>query len=113
MKRGDIYLINCDLKIRKHFKKVRPALIIQSDETIKNTEFITVIPISSTFEKCKPNEMFVVKDKYNKLVKNSVLKLQQISSFRKERLIYKIGHIRDVYLSNLRNILWRHFGLPF
>lgn len=44
---GEIYLVDFDPSVGHEFKKQRPAIIIQSNETIKKTNLITVMGLTS------------------------------------------------------------------
>lgn len=89
--RGQIWLVNFDPSFGQEYKKVRPALIIQNEKYIAASNLLTVIPISP--QTAKPTELDILlkKDSQNRLMKQSLLKTKQISSFDKRRFIKLIG----------------------
>lgn len=46
-KQGEIWLVNFDPSFGHEYRKVRPALIIQSTALIKSFNLIAIIPITS------------------------------------------------------------------
>ncbi len=44
---GQIWLVNFEPSFGHEYKKVRPALIVQSNRYINSSNLLTVIPISS------------------------------------------------------------------
>lgn len=93
--RGQIWLVNFDPSIGHEYKKVRPALIIQHERYISSDSLLTVIPISSQVTKRAKLDVILEKDSQNRLMKNSLLKTKQISSFDKKRFIKLIGKIDE------------------
>ena len=91
MRQGDIYLVNFDPSVGREYKKVRPALVLQNQTSIKTSPFITVMPISSKIDRWNPPDILVPKDNKNRLMTDSIIKVHQISSFDKQRFIKKIG----------------------
>ncbi|SLM29867.1 Transcriptional modulator of MazE/toxin, MazF [Desulfamplus magnetovallimortis] len=91
--RGQIWLVNFDPSIGHEYRKIRPALIIQQDIYISSSGLLTVIPISSKIEKLTELDLLLEKDESNRLMKNSLLKTKQISSFDKKRFIKFIGTV--------------------
>ena len=89
----EIWLINFDPSFGHEYKKMRPALIIEDTTYIQTGNLITVIPISSIIEKPMELDVFISKDVKNRLMKDSLIKTHQISSFDKRRFIKYIGVI--------------------
>ena len=84
-------MLNFDPSFGHEYKKVRPALIIENSEYIQSGNLITVLPISSKVKKRDELDVYLPKDKKNRLMKNSTIKTKQISSFDKRRFIKYIG----------------------
>lgn len=108
---GHIYLVNFDPSIGKEYQKIRPALVIQSNEITAWSELVTVIPISSRVERRETDEIIIYKDSQNRLMNDSILKVRQISSFDKKRFIHHIGFVSDVTLNSVASYLRKHFSL--
>lgn len=109
MKRGEIWLINFDPSIGKEYQKMRPALIIQSD-TI-NSNLVTVIPFSSKLKSEDENDILVVRNQFNRLYSDSMLKVKQIASFDKRRFINFIGVLSASNMNKVKEYLKVHFDL--
>ena len=110
--RGQIWLVNFDPSIGHEYRKIRPALIIQQDIYISSSGLLTVIPISSKIEKLTELDLLLKKDANNRLMKNSLLKTKQISSFDKKRFIKLIGSVDSQKMEAVdRNIGLFLFGV--
>jgi mRNA interferase MazF len=100
-----IWLINFDPSFGHEYKKVRPGLIIENSEYIQTGNLITVLPISSITEKQTELDVNLPKDEKNRLIKDSLIKTKQISSFDKRRFIKYIGDChQEVFEAVLENI---------
>lgn len=100
-KRGQIWLVNFDPSFGHEYQKVRPALIVQSDDYIDKSTLLTIIPISSQIQKRTVLDVLIQKDSKNRLAKDSLLKVTQISSFDKRRFIKFIG---DLFPDKIREV---------
>ena len=111
MKFGDIYLVNCDPSVGHEYRKVRPAVVVQMEEINKSSPVVTIVPVSSQVEKFTSNDVFVEKDHKNRLAKDSIIRVQHISSFDRSRFLQKIGEINSPVSRKIRGYLRKHFGL--
>jgi len=108
---GYIWLVNFDPSFGHEYQKVRPALIIQNERYITLSNLLTVIPICSQIEKFTELDILVNKDSQNRLFKNSLLKIKQISSFDKRRFIHFVGIINEQIMAEVhQNIKLFLFG---
>ncbi|HNR80909.1 MAG TPA: type II toxin-antitoxin system PemK/MazF family toxin [Candidatus Pacearchaeota archaeon] len=90
-KRGEIYLVGFDPAIGSEIKKTRPALVIQNDIANRYSPVVIVSAISSKFgPKIYPTEVFLQPPMGNLKIP-CVVKLDQIKTVDKKRLIKKIG----------------------
>ena len=101
--RGQIWLVNFDPSIGHEYKKVRPALIIQHEKYISSSSLLTVIPISSQITKSTELDVLLKKDAQNRLMKDSLLKTKQVSSFDKKRFLKFIGTLDEQTMQNIDN----------
>ena len=101
--RSQIWLVNFDPSIGHEYKKVRPALIIQNEKYISSSDLLTVIPISSQITKPTELDVLLKKDIRNRLMKDSLLKTQQVSSFDKKRFLKFIGTLDEQTMRNIDN----------
>jgi len=99
--RGQIWLVNFDPSVGHEYKKVRPALIIQHDRYIPLSTLVTVIPLSSQTAKQAALDVLIKKDIQNRLMKDSLLKTYQISSFDKSRFIKHIGILSNPVMEQI------------
>lgn len=110
-KLGDIWLAKCHPAVGREFKKFRPVLIIQSEETLTASDYVTVIPLSSQIENFDDPSIFVIKDFKNRLQSDSLLIVNHIVSYDHSRFIKKIGSASSPVLRQVRGYLRRHFRL--
>ncbi|HXG38552.1 MAG TPA: type II toxin-antitoxin system PemK/MazF family toxin [Bacteroidota bacterium] len=108
---GHIYLVNFDPSVGSEYQKVRPALVIQSDEITVHSPLVTIIPISSRVEKKETDDILIPKDDKNRLLHTSVLKVHQISSFDRRRFIHRIGEVNRDIMNLVAIYLRKHFRL--
>ncbi|OQX72636.1 MAG: MazF family transcriptional regulator [Bacteroidetes bacterium 4484_249] len=100
-RRGQIWLVNFDPSIGHEYKKIRPAIIIQCEKYITTSSLLTVIPVSSKIANHTDLDIFVKKDSLNRLMKDSLIKTKQISSFDNRRFIKLIGLVSDKMMVNI------------
>lgn len=111
MKQGDIYFIQWDPSIGHEFKKTRPAIILSSDETIKESNLITVMAITKNGNSPITDDIEIKKNDDNRLMYDSLIKVHHISSFDKSRCKKYIGKIDEKKLKEIRQYLHKHFAL--
>jgi mRNA interferase MazF len=103
--RGQIWLVNFEPSFGHEYKKVRPALIIQSNKHIGSSNLLTIIPISSKVSKQSELDILLKKDSQNRLLHDSLIKIKQISSFDKRRFIKLIGNVSQYIMGKVENTL--------
>jgi mRNA interferase MazF len=106
-----LYLVNFDPSIGHEYQKVRPALVVQSDDITEISSVVTIIPISSNLASATSVDIIIRKDSMNNLFKDSVLKMHHISSFDKRRFIHHIGKLSDEQMDFVKEKLKSHFSL--
>lgn len=111
MKQGDIYFVRFDPSIGHEYRKTRPAIIIQSEEITNISSLVTVMPISSHIEKFQEPDVPIERDEKNRLAKDSVIMVRQISTFDESRFKRKIGEASSPVLRKVRGYLRKHFAL--
>jgi mRNA interferase MazF len=111
IKFGDICLVRFNPSVGDEFKKIRPALVIQSEKVSANSPYITVMPISSQMERIGPDDVLLIADKENRLLKDSVIRTHHISSFDRKRFMKVIGRANSTRLRKVRGYLRKHFNL--
>jgi len=110
-KNGDVVLVDFDPSVGHEYKKIHPALIIQSKLTINKTALITVVPITSQTLNCQKYDIKVLKTKENALYSDSIIKVSCIHSFDKKRLLKKIGYVSELVKNKMKNYIKIHFDV--
>ena len=109
--RSQIWLVNFNPSFGHEYKKVRPALMIQHNKYLTSSSLLTVIPISSQITNPTELDIILKKDSQNRLMKDSLLKTKQITSFDKRRFIKLIGTINKKMIEKVdKNIHRFLFG---
>jgi len=110
LEKGQIWLVNFDPSFGHEYQKVRPAIIIQKMQ-FSDHPHITIIPISSQISKQSSFDVFMQKDSENRLVKDSLAKIRQVSSFDKRRFIKYIGVVNKDTMAKVEEHLRQFLGL--
>jgi len=108
---GDIFLVDFDPSAGHEFQKMRPALVIESDEQIKKSNLITILPLTSNLDNQVEDDILIEVDSDNRLQFDSVIKVYGIMSFDYSRIINYIGKANPQIMDRVREYLKRHFGL--
>jgi mRNA interferase MazF len=111
IKRGEIYLAALDPVVGKEISKTRPVVIVSND---KNNEFsgtVTILPVTSkNLKRIYPFEVFLSKGSGN-LPKDSKVKVDQIRTLDKRRIIRVIGKLRKDEIDEIEKALKIHLAL--
>ena len=102
-KRGEIYLVNFDPSIGAEIKKTRPALILQNDIANRYSSVTIVAAITSFSDKdgkMYSTEVFIG-DSEGGLDNDSVALLNQIRTIDKQRLVKKLGVLKDKTMAQI------------
>jgi mRNA interferase MazF len=109
---GHIYLVEFDPSSGHEFQKMRPAVVISSDEMIKKSSLISCVPFTSNIKSLlNSEEIFVKKSELNRLFCDSVLKTSHISTFDKCRVVKYIGKLEEEVFDCLKRTIARNFNL--
>ncbi|MBT6068767.1 type II toxin-antitoxin system PemK/MazF family toxin [Candidatus Peregrinibacteria bacterium] len=111
IKQGDIYWVDFEPSTGKEYKKKRPALVLQGKEISETSPYITVMPLTTKLQQWQEYDIFVSRDHKNNLFKDSVIKVQQIATFDRKRVLGKIGEANSPTLRKVRGYLRKHFKL--
>jgi len=108
-RRGEIWLVNFNPARGSEQKGMRPALVIQND--IGNeVSPITIVAAISTSIKIYPVNV-KIKSLKSGLDRDSVVKLNQILTIDKSRLIKKLGKLDPSKMNEIRSALILSLGL--
>ena len=100
--RGQIWLVNFDPSFGHEYKKAHPALIIQNDKYIESSSLLAVVPISSQIDKQTELDILIKSNSQNRLMKDLLLKMKQVSSFDKGRFIKLIGTADEATMKRVK-----------
>lgn len=110
MKRGEVYWGNFDPTIGSEIKKTRPCLIVSNDIANLHSSVITVLPL--TTQKLNKIYPFEVAIPNNPKLKNSKIKINQIRTFDKARIVgKKIATLSDSVMNEVNKALLLHLGI--
>jgi mRNA interferase MazF len=105
IKRGDIYYADLRPVIGSEQGGVRPVLIIQNDTGNRHSPTVICAAITSRMNKAKlPTHVELDAQKY-KLVKDSVILLEQVRTIDKKRLKEKVCHLDAAILHKVDRAL--------
>lgn len=105
IKRGDVYYADLRPVIGSEQGGIRPVLIIQNDTGNKHSPTIICAAITSKMNKAKlPTHVELDSSKY-KMVKDSVILLEQLRTIDKRRLKDKVCHLDNEILTKVDKAL--------
>ena len=105
IKRGDIYYADLRPVIGSEQGGVRPVLIIAKDTPNSHSTTVICAAITSRMNKAKlPTHVELDADRY-KLVKDSVILLEQVRTIDKKRLKEKVCHLDEEILHKVDKAL--------
>ena len=105
IRRGDIFYADLSPVVGSEQGGVRPVIIIQNDVGNKHSPTVICAAITSRMNKAKlPTHVEIDASKY-RLVKNSVVLLEQIRTIDKQRLKELVCHVDNQLMSKLDEAL--------
>ena len=112
IKRGDIYYADLRPVIGSEQGGVRPVLIIQNDTGNRHSPTIICAAITSKMNKAKLPTHIEISAKNYKIVKNSVILLEQIRTIDKRRLKEYVCHIDPAMMRKVDEAICISLELP-
>lgn len=110
MKRGDIYWANLDPTIGSEISKKRPVLIVSNDINNQLAGCVTVLPITSSFQKSYPFVVSIKKEDSG-LQHDSTIKANQIRTLDKQRLVNKTCRLSELIMIEVEEAIRVHLDL--
>ena len=95
IRRGDIFYADLSPVVGSEQGGVRPVLVIQNNVGNRHSPTVICAAITSKMNKAKLPTHIEISTRDYKIVKNSVILLEQIRTIDKQRLKEKICHIDD------------------
>ncbi len=108
---GDVVWVEFDPSVGHEYQSKRPAIVVQSDEQLKKTNLVTIIPLTSQKDNRMPDDILVEACKENNLMSDSVAKVYYITSFDYARFDKIIGKINKETVVKIKDYLRKHFGI--
>ncbi len=108
---GDIVWVEFDPGVGHEYQGKRPAIVVESDEQLKKTSLVTIIPLTSQKKNCLPDDILVEAEKDNNLMVDSIAKMYCITSFDYERFKKVIGKINEDVKIKIKKYLKKHFNI--
>ena len=105
VRRGDIYYADLSPVVGSEQGGIRPVLIIQNDIGNRHSPTVICAAITSKMNKAKLPTHIEISTRDYKIVKNSVILLEQIRTIDKQRLKEKICHIDGALLQEVDRAL--------
>ena len=110
-KRGSVYVVRFDPTEGSEIKKTRPAMIIQNDIGNRFSSITIVAAITSKFQLPLHRTNVLIKAPEAGLTVDSVVRLDQIRSVDKARLLKKLGVARPATLAKVDRAIKIGLGL--
>jgi len=112
LRRGDLYLCSFDPTIGHEIRKTRPALVIQNDIGNRFSPLTIVAAVTSAVSPVLyPIEVVVEPDSVNGLDVRSSIRLDQIRSMDRQRLLRRLGTVDPITMDRVDEALKISLGL--
>ena len=108
---GEIWWVDFGGSKGHEYQKTRPVLVIESNQQLKITTVITIIPLTHQKKNQHKDDVVILRDSRNNLIYDSVLKMHHILSFDRSRFKKRIGRVDEEILVQVKRYLKRHFGI--
>lgn len=109
LRRGDIWLVNFNPAQGSEQRGIRPALIVQNDVG-NEVSPVTIVAAISSVTKTYPINV-EIKPSESGLERDSVVKLNQIRTIDKKRLIKRLGRLDSSKMKAVNSALMLSLGL--
>jgi mRNA interferase MazF len=112
IRRGEIYLVSFDPTVGHELRKTRPALVVQNDIGSQYSPLTIVAALTSRVSDVPyPVEVVVEPSKANGLSSKSAIRLDQIRTVDRLRLIKRLGVVDTETLSQVDQAIQISLGL--
>jgi len=108
---GDVVWVEFDPSIGHEYQSKRPAIVVESDEQLKKTNLVTIIPLTSQKDNRMSDDILVEACKENNLMLDSLAKVYCITSFDYMRFEKVIGKINEEAMIKIKDYLRKHFDI--
>jgi len=91
-------------------RKVRPALVVSNNFLNRKSSDCLLVPLTSVIKNKPFSVLITQKDlQAGKLIKNSRIRLDKIFNFEKEKIVLKIGILKDNVFKEIKKELFKMF----
>jgi mRNA interferase MazF len=112
LRRGEVYLVSFDPTVGHEINKTRPALVIQNDVGNRHSPLTIVAAITSKVSVVPyPVEVVVSPSGANRLETLSAIRLDQIRTIDKQRLIKRLGAVDHSIMKKVDEAIKISMGL--
>lgn len=108
---GNVVWVEFDPSVGHEYQSKRPAIVVQSNEQLKKTNLVTIIPLTSQKDNRMPDDILVEACKENNLMCDSIAKVYCITSFDYLRFDKVIGKINEETAIKIKKYLKKHFNI--
>ena len=111
VKRGDIFYADLSPVVGSEQGGVRPVLIIQNNVGNRHSPTVICAAITSKMNKAKLPTHIEISTRDYKIVKNSVILLEQIRTIDKVRLQQKVACLNEITMSRIDHAMEISMGI--
>ncbi|MGB9858519.1 MAG: type II toxin-antitoxin system PemK/MazF family toxin [Moorellaceae bacterium] len=111
-KRGEIHLVDWSPGRGSEQAGIRPALIIQNDVGNEHSPTTIVAAVSTRVKKVYPFHVLITPEESG-LDRPSVVKLEQLMTIDKTRLVKKVGTLSEEKMEEVDRAIHLSLGLKF
>jgi mRNA interferase MazF len=112
VRRGELYLVAFDPTVGHEIQKTRPALIIQNDIGNQHSPLTIVAAVTSKVSPMPfPVEVVVERAESNGLKIRSAIRLDQIRTIDRQRLIQRLGSVDPTIMRRVDEAIQISLGL--
>lgn len=108
---GDLVWVKFDPSIGHEYQNKRPAIVIQSNQQLKKSNLVTVVPLTSKKDNRMIDDILIEADRENNLMSDSLAKVFCISSFDYSRFEKVIGKANKDVIREIKAYLKKHFDI--
>ena len=110
IKRGDLFLVNCDPTVGAKAKKIHPALVVSNDIKNLHSPIVSIAPITSNVTKVYSFEVQIPPGTGGLRTRSKVM-VNQTRAVDKIRLIKKLGILPEKIMLEVTQSLKLHYDI--
>jgi len=108
---GDIVWVEFDPSVGHEYRSKRPAIVVQSNEQLAESNLVTIIPLTSQRDNVAPDDILIEANITTNLMSDSVAKVYCLTSFDYIRFEKIIGRIDEESIIKIKNYFKKHFDI--